>query len=91
MIGSKVPIPDNILAHIRQCAATEHPGGHMAPQWQLALDHRRWLLAEVDRLRAELKEVTTMGDERDREEWERDRDRRRRENPQGEPPPRTTN
>ena len=54
MIGRKAPIPDNILAHIRRCAQAEHPGAHMAPQWQLALDHRRWLLAEVDRLRAEL-------------------------------------
>lgn len=54
MIGRKAPIPDNILAHIRECVRREHAAAHMAPQWQLALDHRRWLLAEVDRLHAEL-------------------------------------
>lgn len=53
MIGD-TPIPDNILAHIRECVRREHAAAHMAPQWQLALDHRRWLLAEVDRLRSEL-------------------------------------
>lgn len=58
MPGSHAPIPDNILDHIRRCAATEHAMAHQAPQWQLALDHRRWLLAEVDRLRRELARTT---------------------------------
>lgn len=50
MIG-ETPIPDNILDHIRHLVASEHRMAHQALGWQLALDHRRWLLAEVDRLR----------------------------------------
>lgn len=63
MIGRTVPIPDNILDHIRGCVASEHAAGYMAARWQLAIDHRRWLLAEVDRLRGELAAVdSTLSD-----------------------------
>ena len=54
MIGRDSPIPDVILDGIREKVRTEHAAACMAPAWQLAIDHRRWLVAEVDRLRGEL-------------------------------------
>ncbi len=62
MIGRDAPLPDNILDHIRRCVRAENPMAHMAPAWQIALDHRRWLLAEVDRLRSELDAKRKQGE-----------------------------
>ncbi len=48
------PISDVVMAHIRHAVATTYPEAHYATSWQDAIEHRRLLLAEVDRLRAEL-------------------------------------